>query len=284
MNKQLACHYSVARFRPYPETDEFVNVGVVLACPATGYFDFMRADLRRHGRVGRFFPELDAGIYSAAMHAWEDSLKDWRNSATDGQTLADFDRQLLRDVFKDAVRPRDNILFYSETRAILSDNPAVTLKEVFSAYVERRFAQAQEYQEGIMCERLKEVFSQCSLLGRYRLDEKVGNEIYEVRFPFVKPAQDDARPLQAIKALHLDRERTTDIFRRADEWLGVVNRLRGYKTAPEELLFVLQGPRNRSQSHIRAFDQVRRDLDGQSIPHVTADATQAILSFARKGE
>jgi len=29
MTKPLACHYSVVRFCPYPESDEFVNVGVV---------------------------------------------------------------------------------------------------------------------------------------------------------------------------------------------------------------------------------------------------------------
>jgi Protein of unknown function (DUF3037) len=69
MTKPLACHYSVARFALYPKTDEFVNIGVVLACPAIGYLDFKRADLRRRGRIGHFFPELDANIYSAAMNA-----------------------------------------------------------------------------------------------------------------------------------------------------------------------------------------------------------------------
>ena len=149
MNKQLACHYSVARFRPYPETDEFVNVGVVLACPATGYFDFMRDESRHCERVGDFFPELDGNIYLAAMNAWEDSLKDWRNFPEDGKTFADSDRRRLRDAFKDIVRPRDTILFYSAPRVILSDNPAATLKELFNAYVDRRFAQAREYQETI---------------------------------------------------------------------------------------------------------------------------------------
>src|SRR5690606_26142635 len=142
MTKQLACHYSVVRFAPYPETDEFVNVGVVLACPATGYLDYKRADLRRRGRVGRFFPELDANIYSAAMHTRVDALKAFRHVPTDGQTLNDCDRQRLRDVFKAIVRPRESILFYSQPRVILSDDPAATLDEVFGAYVERRFANA----------------------------------------------------------------------------------------------------------------------------------------------
>src|SRR5690606_28382813 len=100
MNKHLACHYSVVRFCPYPETDEFVNIGVVLACPIIGYLDFKRADLRRRGRVGHFFPELDANIYSAAMHAWVDSLVKFRRVPANGQTINDCDQQRQRELFK----------------------------------------------------------------------------------------------------------------------------------------------------------------------------------------
>ncbi len=281
MTKPLACHYSVARFCPYPESDEFVNIGVVLACPATGYFDFMRADLRRRGRVGHFFPELDASIYAAAMHAWVDSLKPHRHVPKDGQTLTEFDRQHQREVFKTIVRPRESILYYSEPRVILSNNPAATLEEVFGAYVERRFANTPEYQERVMCRRLQAVFSEANVLQRYNLDEPVGNEDYQVRFPFVKRVAPFARPQQAIKALHLDRRNSTRIIRHADDWRNVVSRLKGYGTAPDELLFVLQGPRGGEAVHARAFDQVRRDLDADQIPHVDADATTEILAFAK---
>jgi hypothetical protein len=37
MNR-FVCNYAIARFRPYRETAEFVNVGVVLLCPPTGFF------------------------------------------------------------------------------------------------------------------------------------------------------------------------------------------------------------------------------------------------------
>ncbi len=284
MTKQLACHYSVVRFAPYPETDEFVNVGVVLACPAIGYLDFKRADLRRRGRVGRFFPELDANIYSAAMHAWVDSLKNHRKVPTDGQTLNDCDRQRQREVFKTIVRPRESILFYSEPRVIVSEDPTATLDEIFGVYVERRFANAPEYQERVMCRRLQTVFREAGLLQRYLLDETIGNDDYHVRFPFVKRTEADAHPRQAIKALHLDRKNPTDIIRHADDWRNVVKRLNSYGTAPDELLFVLQGPRSAEASHVRAFDQVRRDLDHDAIPYVAAEDTPNILSFAERND
>jgi hypothetical protein len=282
MTKQLACHYSVVRFAPYPETDEFVNVGVVLACPTIGYLDFKRADLRRRGRVGRFFPELDPNIYSAAMNAWADSLKGHRNVPTDAQTLNECDRQRQREVFKAIVHPRESIIFYSNPRVILSDDPVAALDEVFGAYVERRFAHVPEYQERVMCRRLEAVLREADLLQRYVLEDKVGDDLYQVRFPFVKRTPSTSRPQQAIKALHLDRNSPTEILRHADEWRGVVSRLRTFNTAPDELLFILQGPRSGDVAHVRAFDQVQRDLDHDCIPHVGADAKPHILAFAAR--
>ncbi len=38
------------RFLPYTETDELVNVGVVMACPQTGLFDY-RIETRRRERI-----------------------------------------------------------------------------------------------------------------------------------------------------------------------------------------------------------------------------------------
>jgi len=114
MTKRLACHYSVVRFCPYPETDEFVNVGVLLACPALGFLDGVRADLRRRGRVGRFFPELDPNVYKAAVTAWDDLLAAHRRLPKDGQLMADFDQVQLRDAFFALTRPRESILYYSE--------------------------------------------------------------------------------------------------------------------------------------------------------------------------
>ena len=281
MSKHYACHYSVVRFAPYPETDEFVNVGVVLACPAIGYLDFKRADLRRRARVRRFFPELDSNIYSASMHAWVDSLSPYQNVPTDGQILNDCDRQRQRDQFKVIVRPRESILFYSDPRVILSKNPATTLDEVFGSSVERRFANVPEYKEQTMVKRLERVFREAELLERYRLNESVGNEDYRVRFPFVRLNEGQVSPRQAIKALHLDRENPTDIIRHSDDWRNVAARLKAYGTAPESLLFVLQGPAsNSAPSQMRAFDQVRRDLDQDGVSYLSADAKSDILAFA----
>jgi hypothetical protein len=272
------------RFCPYPETDEFVNVGVVLACPALGYFDGMRADLRRRGRVNRFFPELNREVYATVVYAWDDLLTRHRRLPKGGQMLADFDQKQLRDVFLALTRPRESILYYGEPRVVLSDDPAATMKELFGSYVERRFAQTPEYQETVMCQRVERVLEDANILARYVCDARVGDDIFHIRFPFVRPASGASRPRQAIKALHLDRDDTTDLIHHADRWLSNVRRLRQAGTDPEELLFVLQGPQNRGPKHGLVFEQVKRELSDAKIPHVGIEATDRLLAFASKGD
>src|SRR5438552_6703190 len=55
---EVVCNYAIARFRPYRETGELVNVGVVLVCPQVNYFGYL-FETRKYKRVTDFFPELD---------------------------------------------------------------------------------------------------------------------------------------------------------------------------------------------------------------------------------
>ena len=50
MKQRVTCNYAVLRFRPYQETGEFVNLGVVLFAHTVQFFDF-RVETQRHRRV-----------------------------------------------------------------------------------------------------------------------------------------------------------------------------------------------------------------------------------------
>ena len=60
MNK-VACQYALLRFRPFVETGEFANVGVVLLAPEARFFWFLL--LKRYGRITQFFHQLDRKVY-----------------------------------------------------------------------------------------------------------------------------------------------------------------------------------------------------------------------------
>ena len=65
MSNQVALRYAVIRYMPYLETREFATVGVVAACPKTGYFDYKLTP--RYSRLSHFFREFDVRIYRAVI-------------------------------------------------------------------------------------------------------------------------------------------------------------------------------------------------------------------------
>ena len=140
MNKPHACHYAIIRFCPYPETDEFVNVGVVLSCPQLGFFDFKQAQ-RQLARVSHFFPTLPPRVCNDALDNLRATLEQMKENALAAtserpQMLPPQDAARQRDAFLALVRPRETILHFSEPRVIMSANPAATLATLFASYVE----------------------------------------------------------------------------------------------------------------------------------------------------
>jgi len=55
--KKFACQYALLRFRPFVETGEFANVGVVMLAPEARFFGYRL--LKRYGRITQFFHQLD---------------------------------------------------------------------------------------------------------------------------------------------------------------------------------------------------------------------------------
>lgn len=48
------CLYSIVRYAPYAETEEFANIGVLLCAPKENYFDFQLT--KRNDSRKEFFP------------------------------------------------------------------------------------------------------------------------------------------------------------------------------------------------------------------------------------
>jgi hypothetical protein len=288
MSKPLACHYAIIRFCPYPETDEFINVGVVLSCPELGFLDFKRAR-RQFARVNHFFPELGPHVYSEALgslHATLEELKRNAPVAKDGcaQMLMPDTAMRQRDVFFTLVRPRETILHFSEPRAIMSAEPPATLNALYDAYVGRSFAQTVEYQEVQMCNRLETLLRDNQLMDAFQRNKAVGDERYRVYFPFVRFDEDGQRAVRAMKALYLNKAKSTEIFIHADHWHNHVRRLRDFGTIPNDLLFVVRGlDRNAGAALQDAYGSVMEDYQRAGIPIVEEGRNRPVLEFARLG-
>ncbi len=280
MKLSITCNYSVIRFLPYPESGEFVNIGVVVSSPQTGFFDF-RIERRKFRRIANFFPELRSGVYREAIHACSDEISRVKvgigiNGKNAYQTA--IDSTFTTALFRELIRPRETIIRYSEPGTVMTHEPEALLDELFSHYVERMFAQEQDYQEEIMRKRVVEVLRAHQLLVRFKQGVRVGNEEYGFRWPFVTEPRIGFFE-KAIKPLNLAQEDSTKIYDHGELWVNRVRRLRKLNLAPRQILFTVNEPPQTSRRHA-AFVEVFNELEAEGTRVVRATEEPVIIDFA----
>lgn len=234
--KPLACRYSIIRFVPFVETGEFANVGIVLACPETKYFNFVLQN-RKTRRITDFFEGIDRAHYRNAIKAVEGELARIRGLLLgDGGTQ--YSPDTVRVMFSALTQPREAVIRFSQPRVLLTDDPARILQEKFDHYVDHSFA-TTEYVERIMNARLKELLGQLRLVAPFK-PARIGGDVVSAQFDFVQKIDDE--PLKAIKALNLTHKDANDMAAHGDVWLGKIGRLKRLQQIPEDVLFNVELP------------------------------------------
>ncbi len=276
----IVCNYAIARFRPYHETAEFVNVGIVLICPQVGYFGHI-FEHRKHKRITDFFPELDVEVFRAGLRGLRQEIARVSGREEEMET-----RQLvMREAadanmagFRELVRPREALFQFGGIGTVMATDPHAKLQELFQHYIKRQFARDREYQEIIMRRNLADFLRKNHLERDYKIDQRVGDEAYHVVLPFVH--FDNGIASKAIKPLHLDKEGTTEIYRHGDAWISTVKRLRQINHLPKNLLFTVKGPKGQNK-RAAAVEEICKELQAQHTQTVPFAETNRILNFAR---
>ncbi len=276
---KLACNYAVARFLPYVETEEFVNVGVVLHCAETGFFDFRLG--RKWSRVTDFFPELDRELYRNAAQLFRVDLDDAKAMADSGHPLQLRIGEVPAEgpaVFREVVRARESLFRFGAVRTVMAVDPRAKLEELFAFYVDRQFAREREYQETRMTNHLRKAFFRTGAAMFFR-SEAIGNEKYSVNVPFVHRRGNVA--VKAIKPLDLNKETSTKIYEHGDHWINRVRRLREIDCLPEQFLFAVRSPEGTSKTRIDAAREIERELVRMETKVLPFRAEAEVLEFAR---
>jgi hypothetical protein len=121
-----ACNYALLRFLPYRETGEFVNVGVLVACPQPSFLDFV-AERTIPDRAKALFPNQNEQAFAAALEALRVEMERVKGVAHDAKSV--------RMAFTEAVRIRESVFRFGEIRTILTANPQDLAEELFARYV-----------------------------------------------------------------------------------------------------------------------------------------------------
>lgn len=269
--KKFACRYAVVQFVPYSETGEFVNAGVVLVCPQTGYFNFL-LQTRRYKRVTAFFDELAPKVYLTAMRAIESEME--RVQAMLAQFAPDDD--VVRTAFTSLVHPREAIIRFSPTRVLLTEAPEKELTRLFEDYVNRAFA-TPEYVEKKLGKRLSTLIKGLNLQVPFR-EAKIGDAEVHARFALVQRSSTEF--LKVIKPFNLNQAEPNGIFDHGDAWVQKIRRLQARQWLPKDVLFAVAGPRETDTKRYAAFREICAELKSLHVLTVAAGAEKSILEFA----
>lgn len=270
---KYACNYAVLRFLPYPETGEFVNLGVVVHCAARGLFG-MQIEGRKAARVTDFFPELNRESFRAARRAISAEMERVQCLIARGK-----DAEMGRRLFRELVRPRETVFRFGETRTILTDEPDNLANRLFAQYVNRHFAQPKEYQETVMARRFYDALRTFRPGRIFHREQLVGTDEYHVRIPICSDWRTpNGVPMRAIKPLDLVRNEPTAVIEHGDAWIQRVRRLKMIHRLPERFIFAVRRPNDPACGE--AARKVLAELEEEGAVLVEADATERILTLA----
>jgi hypothetical protein len=274
--KKFACRYAIVQFLPYSETGEFANVGLVLTCPTTGFFEF-KLGIRKYGRVTGFFDELPPDVYRTAMKLMEGELTRVRglvHEQASGPHRADQIRALLDGL----VHPREAIVRFGPVRPVLTDDPQEELGKLFEYYVDRSFATA-EYVEHSIAKRLHGLIAGLQLNSPFKA-ERIGDDQIHAHFPLVQRQQDLVA--KVIKPFNLAQSEANGIFDHGDAWLQKIRRLRKRQLLPRDVLFAVAVPPSTDIKRYSAYQEICDELRMEDVQVVEQGAESVILDFAAR--
>lgn len=271
-----ACVYAIIKFRPFIETGEFANIGVVLMSTSFKYIDFQL--LTRPKRVTSFFGELDKHVYRDAMAAFKEEMERFtdlvNNVAFDG-IYRPLNTNIAEMYFSNLLKAREGLIRFDDSRLVLTDNPKEKLQELFEFYVKRNFVTV-EYQQKLLENQVKD------LLHREHLHfqpSKVGTADFLINFPFVK-RNGAGQVLGIIKPLHVAQEDTTRILTTGGGWVDRIRRLKRHKALPDDVLFVLNSPPENAERRFNAYLEIKDDLIDLGVTVAPSTNANEVVNFA----
>lgn len=281
--KKLICNYSIIRFLPYPETEEFVNVGVLACCPQVGWMDF-HIDPRKKKRISAFFPELDISMFDRGRQRVIEDLRriteEFKNAQSNQWVMKAYS-DYASDVFAELTRAREEIFRFGTVATMVTANPKQDMDALYKHYVERHFAKQRDYQETIMTERLTDLFRQRNLTHRYH-KKRLGTEDYHVTIPFVEMDQGGEHALRAVKPLNLAHKEATAIREHGDVWFARMRRLRNMELMPRHMMFAVNLPPQNESKRTDAAREICKQLRDENLLVANFDDKTEVAKFAER--
>lgn len=264
---KYTCLYSIVRFAPFAETEEFANVGIVLSAPAVGRMEY-RLARRNLKRVNQFF-ECNS-LFAKAMEIAQNEL-----DVVQAMTKEAQESQIVNH-FRFLTEPKESLIRFSPMRSILVESFDSTLEELFGRYIDRQGV-ARDRREEAMVREIRTMFTQASIRS-FRDDTLIG-DLTKLHLPLVH--RNDV--VAAIKPLAFDQTEPSAILDHCDQWLAKFVRAEkeGVIQLSNVLIPVAAPSENESPNHRKAVRIAKESIKERGLQLVDYQATQKIAAFAQ---
>lgn len=269
--KRLFAHYTLIRLLPQADAGEFANIGVVLACPETGFFGFRL--MKKQRRVTQFFEEITRDLLTKLRKELTTELNHIQSLAATRYAKTE-----LAQLMQDLAKPRETLVRYAPLRALMTEDPAADLDKLFERYVQRDLSIAPEYHEQVLMKLVKRTLATEKLADAFVAND-VGTDDFHIRLPFVH--ERNGLAVAAIKPLDLTQDDPTKIYTHGDLWLGHIRRLRMLHVQPEGLLVAAEGPNAEDVKRFRAYNDIVGELRQMDVTVVDRADARGIVEFAK---
>lgn len=273
--KNFACRYTIVQFVPYTETGEFANVGVIVVCPETGYFNF-QLQTRRYSRITAFFDELTPDVYRTAIHTIQGELLRLQR-LVEALPATSERPERIRNLLDSLAHPREAMIRFGQIRPILTSDPRTQLASLFAHYVNHAFA-TPAYIEQTITKRIQSLLEGLRLPAPFK-SERIGDEQIHASFPLVQRL--DGRVHKIIKPFNLTQDEPNRIFDHGDAWLQKVRRLRKRDLLPRDVLFAVAGPPRGDLKRFEAYLEICSELTDENVKLLDQGQENEIVEFAK---
>lgn len=265
--KRQICKYSLIRFQPFAETEEFANVGIVLYLPETKALHFKLLSTKEHGRISQFFEPLNRNIFTHTIQIIEAELQRIQSLSLDSISMK-------VDFYEELIRSREDIIQYSKSRVLFSTDIVKTLDELFEHYVKRKFVYKEDYEKA-MQKRIKDFLKKSGWEREFK-NGSIGEEHkYKVQLPFV------SRNAQvAIKPIHFRQADSNKLIDHGLTWRMKIQQLcRHGFIQSNHVLFAYDPPEDNRDSLLEAFTDVKSQIEESGIIMVDIKHFEQITDF-----
>ncbi|AJI83785.1 Protein of uncharacterised function (DUF3037) [Yersinia enterocolitica] len=265
------CLYSIVRYAPYAETEEFANIGVVLCAPKNHAFYF-KLTKSNDARVSAFF--RDDTIFRLARDAVARELKLAQEQTKNLRTADD-----IANFFSYLTARKESIFHFSSTRVILAQSPENELNKIYDRFINHSDYN-KERREDILAKELRHRLNTHAELRNAFKRETFGGDLTKFTMPFV--AKDDEKVLCAIKPLAFVQNEPGKMMEHCDSWVSRVTRAANENLLNlTSVLFTIDGQKNPTAVETRAMDEIRRTFEKNHITCLNHNDENAIISFAK---